>query len=149
AHRCDDWQQSPVAGIAGTRMTHTNTNRRGGDAAARQAGSLEANRLPDTSIANSAQLSLEELAAAIQAAHEAAQIKFRQTLRHALQAGDFLLAAKHRLKERVGHGHWRQWIQERFPDISRRSLQAYMQIASHRETIEANTQGTAHLTLEA
>jgi Protein of unknown function (DUF3102) len=86
--------------------------------------------------------SLADLAACIRSEHEAVCQSARQTLQHAIKAGELLLEAK-RL---VGHGPWSQWLDEHC-DVSQRSAQAYMRLAKNR-TVLAKAQSSADLTID-
>jgi hypothetical protein len=62
--------------------------------------------------------SLADLAARIKAEHHAVGLSARQTLRHALAAGDLLLEAK----QIVGHGGFGDWLRDHC-EVSQRSAQ--------------------------
>lgn len=92
---------------------------------------------------------LDELAGAINEAHEAAQGAIRDSLLHAKVAGERLIEAKERVKEAVGHGHWGTWLKENC-DVSERTAQYYMQIArDFAKLTESNPQAIAEMTMEA
>jgi hypothetical protein len=90
--------------------------------------------------------SLADLAARINAEHEATVKALRQSVQHAMNAGDLLIEAKKQLK----HGQWLPWL-EQYCALSRRTVQLYMKLAEHREIIEKeqakSAMGVAHLTL--
>jgi hypothetical protein len=81
--------------------------------------------LPSTS-------TLSDLAARINAEHEATIAGFRRSLEHAVTVGELLIEAKGRLK----HGQWLPWLGEN-TRIDARLAQVYMRIARNREQIEA------------
>jgi len=86
--------------------------------------------------------SLADLAARIKLEHQAVAVALKDSLRHALAAGELLIEAK----ERVPHGQWLPWLREHCT-ISERTAQLYMRAAKHRAELESNTQGIADLTL--
>lgn len=81
------------------------------------------------------QLSLAELAAAINQSHFACQEKYKASLIEARKAGEFLLIAKTKVKQSPS-GRWLVWLSENCPNISERTARAYMQIAREWEVIE-------------
>jgi len=87
--------------------------------------------------------SLADLAAHIRSEHEAVCHSARQTLQHAIKAGDLLLQAK----QLVEHGRWSDWL-DHHCDVSQRSAQAYMRLAKNRSVVEANPQSAADLTID-
>jgi hypothetical protein len=93
----------------------------------------------DLSLSNS----LADLAARIRAEHEATSTALRNSVEHAMAAGDLLIEAKTQLK----HGQWLPWLAEHCA-MSERTAQLYMRIAKNRATIEMNIRsGVADLTL--
>ena len=86
--------------------------------------------------------SLTDLAARIKAEHEAVSVALKDSVRHAIAAGEMLIEAKEQLK----HGQWLPWLNEHCT-ISERTAQLYMRTARNREAIEANAQSVADLTL--
>jgi hypothetical protein len=86
--------------------------------------------------------SLVDLAARIRAEHAAVAEAFKDSLKHAIAAGELLVEAK----EKLQHGQWLPWLREHCT-ISERTAQLYMRAAKHRGELEANTQGVADLTL--
>ena len=86
--------------------------------------------------------SLTDLAARIKAEHEAVSVALKDSVRHAITAGELLIEAK----DKVGHGQWLPWLRDHCT-ISERTAQLYMRCARNREAIEANTQCVADLTL--
>ena len=84
--------------------------------------------------------SLNDLAARIRTEHEAVSSFARQTLQHAINAGELLLAAK----SLVDHGDWGDWLHDNCA-VSQRTAQSYMRLAHNRAAIEANAQATAYL----
>jgi 16S rRNA G966 N2-methylase RsmD len=95
---------------------------------------------PDTSPA----LSLDALAANINANHSAAECTARTALDYARAAGDELLLAK----AQVEHGQWLHWLAANCPRMSERTARAYMRLARNWETLESKTADTADLTLD-
>jgi hypothetical protein len=75
---------------------------------------------------------LDHLAAQIRAGHKATQATMRNAVTHALDVGDTLIAAKKRIPE----GQWRTWLDTKC-SIEVRTAQLYMQLARHRDRIEA------------
>ncbi len=69
--------------------------------------------------------SLAELAEAIPAAHEHANLAAETACAHAYRAGALLIMAK----TRVPHGQWLAWIKTCCPGLAIRTVQAYMQLA--------------------
>jgi hypothetical protein len=86
--------------------------------------------------------SLTELAARINAAHEAAESALKSSVVHAMQAGELLVEAK----EKIDHGEWLPWLKANFP-FSDRTARLYMQIARRRPEVEAKMATVADLTL--
>jgi hypothetical protein len=86
--------------------------------------------------------SLVDLAARIRAEHAAVAEAFKDSLKHAIAAGELLVEAKDKLQ----HGQWLPWLREHCT-ISERTAQLYMRAAKHRDELEANTQSVADLTL--
>src|SRR6516164_8935601 len=86
--------------------------------------------------------SLTDLAARIKAEHEAVSVALKDSVRHAITAGELLIEAK----DKDGHGPWLPWLRDHCT-ISERTAQLYMRVAKSREAIEANTQCVADLTL--
>jgi Protein of unknown function (DUF3102) len=70
--------------------------------------------------------SLADLAARINAEHEAVTGFVRQGLQSAINAGNLLLEAKAQIK----HGEWLPWLREHC-QIPERTAQHYMRLASH------------------
>ncbi len=83
--------------------------------------------------------SLTDLAARIQAAHEAATTAVRHGCEHAIKAGRLLIEAKNQ----VPHGQWLQWLQKHC-QISERTAHYYMTLA---QDFEANPQRVADLAM--
>lgn len=84
---------------------------------------------------DSSQLSLAELADAINQSHCFCQEKYKSSLLEARKAGEFLLIAKAKVKE-LPSGRWLPWLSEKCPDIPDRTARAYMQVARDWEEIE-------------
>ncbi len=87
---------------------------------------------------------LPVLAASINAEHDECLAAMRQSLSHALAAGDMLIEAK----ELVMHGQWLPWLADNCA-IPKRSAQLYMRLAKHRELIEEKSADIALLTIQA
>jgi hypothetical protein len=73
---------------------------------------------------------LDKLAKEIGQEVRLAEEAWRQTLRHAITAGEKLTEAKSLLN----HGEWRPWLTEHFPG-SERTAQLYMQLARNAATV--------------
>jgi Protein of unknown function (DUF3102) len=87
--------------------------------------------------------SLPMLAALIRAEHAATAESLKQSVQHAMAAGDALIEAK----AQVPHGRWLPWLADNC-DLSERSAQLYMRIANNRNAIEAKyASGIADLNL--
>src|SRR5262249_5037345 len=87
--------------------------------------------------------SLADLAARIKAEHEAVSTALKDSVRHAIRAGNLLVEAKEQLK----HGQWLPWLRDHCT-ISERTAQLYMRCAKNREAIEAQIRnGVADLSL--
>jgi hypothetical protein len=87
--------------------------------------------------------SLTDLAARIKAEHQATSDALKDSVQHAIKAGELLLEAKEQLK----HGQWLPWLSEHC-EISERSAQLYMRVAKNKETIEEQIRnGVADLSL--
>jgi Protein of unknown function (DUF3102) len=87
--------------------------------------------------------SLPDLAARIKAEHEAATASLRDSVRHAIAAGELLIEAKARLK----HGQWLPWLRDHC-SISERTAQLYMRVGKNRDQIEGQMRnGVADLSL--
>jgi len=87
--------------------------------------------------------SLPELAARIRAEHTAVAAALKDSLRHAITAGELLIAAK----AQMPHGQWLSWLREHCA-ISERTEQFYMRVAKNRAEIEAEiSEDAADVTL--
>ncbi len=87
--------------------------------------------------------SLPDLAARIRAEHEAVSAALKESVRHAIAAGELLIEAKGRLS----HGQWLPWLQDHCT-ISERTAQLYMRVAKNRAEIEGQIRnGVADLSL--
>jgi hypothetical protein len=75
--------------------------------------------------------SLVDLAARIKTEHTAVSSALKESLRHAIAAGELLLQAK----DQVPHGQWLPWLEEHC-SISERTAQLYMRVAKNRTEIE-------------
>jgi Protein of unknown function (DUF3102) len=74
---------------------------------------------------------LPDLAARIRAEHEAVSHALKESVRHAITAGELLIEAK----EQLDHGQWLPWLRDHCT-ISERTAQLYMRVAKNREEIE-------------
>jgi hypothetical protein len=100
-----------------------------------------ATQIPDVDITTSN--SLADLAARIRAEHEATATALKDSVRHAIAAGEMLIEAKALLK----HGQWLPWLREHCT-ISERTAQLYMRTAKNRKVIEDQIRnGAADLSL--
>jgi hypothetical protein len=87
--------------------------------------------------------SLPDLAARIRVEHEAVSAALKESVRHAIAAGELLIEAKGQL----GHGRWLPWLRDHCA-ISERTAQLYMRVAKNRAEIEAQMRsGVADLSL--
>jgi hypothetical protein len=87
--------------------------------------------------------SLTDLAARIRAEHEAVSKALKESVRHAIAAGELLVEAKGQL----GHGRWLPWLRDHCT-ISERTAQLYMRVAKNRAEIENQMRnGVADLSL--
>ena len=75
--------------------------------------------------------SLPDLAARIKAEHEAVSTALKESVQHAIAAGELLIEAK----EQVPHGQWLPWLREHCA-MSERTAQLYMRCARNRKEIE-------------
>jgi hypothetical protein len=87
--------------------------------------------------------SLTDLAARINAAHQAAAAALKDSVVHAIHAGELLIEAKEKLGR---HGEWLSWLKANFP-FSDRTARLYMQVARRRAEVEAKMATVADLTL--
>ena len=96
------------------------------------------------SVLEEVSVSLDTLAAQIRTEHTAVSTALKDSLTHAMKAGDLLIQAK----EKVPHGGWLPWLSENC-SISERTAQLYMRTAKNRAELEKrqNTQCIADLTL--
>ena len=87
--------------------------------------------------------SLADLAIRIKAEHAAAAASLRESVRHAISAGEMLVEAK----AMVPHGQWLLWLADHV-SISERTAQLYMRIAKNRAEVEKQMRNdVADLTL--
>ena len=93
---------------------------------------------------DASRLDLDDLAARIRAAHEAAEKHQGDALDSAFTAGELLLEAKRRLK----HGKWGGWLAEHCR-MSDRTARLYMQLMRNREVLQAKRQRVAEMSLRA
>ncbi|MGR9158570.1 DUF3102 domain-containing protein [Rhizobium leguminosarum] len=87
---------------------------------------------------------LPVLAASIKTEHDECLAAMRQSLIHALAAGDMLVEAK----SLVEHGQWLRWLADNCA-MPKRTAQLYMRLAKHRELIESKSADVALLTIQA
>src|SRR6516165_10070829 len=85
---------------------------------------------------------LPELAARIRAEHTAVADALKDSLRHAITAGELLIVAK----AQMPHGQWLSWLREHCA-ISERTEQFYMRVAKNRAEIEAEIEDAADVML--
>jgi hypothetical protein len=87
--------------------------------------------------------SLPDLAARIRGEHEAVSVALKESVRHAIAAGELLVEAKGQLD----HGRWLPWLRDHCA-ISERTAQLYMRVAKNRNEIENQMRnGVADLSL--
>jgi hypothetical protein len=86
--------------------------------------------------------SLIDLAARIDAEHDAFVVSMQKALAYAIAAGELLMEAKAKLK----HGQWLPWISEHC-SVPERTCQHYMRLASHARELEAKSASVADLTV--
>ena len=86
---------------------------------------------------------LADLAAEINAEHDAAMHKATEAIEHARTCGELLTKAKEKLK----HGAWTPWLEENCT-VSPRQTQKYMRLYSNWHVIEeAKANSDSHLTM--
>lgn len=93
---------------------------------------IDSSQLP---LAVERELSLSELASAINCEHQLCQEAYKASLVHARRTGEFLLQAKSKVKEST-LGRWLPWLKANCPDLPERTAQAYMQVAREWERVE-------------
>jgi len=93
---------------------------------------------PDTTSDN-----LHDLACRIRQEVKAAQNSSVTALRHAMNAGDVLNQAQHRVAK-----NWKKWLNDHC-FMSVRTAQLYQQLANHRDAIEAEIERTGEISLRA
>jgi len=84
---------------------------------------------------------LDDLAARIRAEHQAAAAVLERGLQHAITAGRLLIEAK----AQTSHGGWIAWLKNNC-EMSLRTAQAYMRVASAIGKDDSKAQRVAHLT---
>jgi hypothetical protein len=89
-------------------------------------------------------VALDDLAARIRTEHTAVGTALKESLEHAMAAGDLLIDAK----GKVAHGEWLPWLRDRC-QMSERTAQLYMRVAKNRREIEDEQKrnGVADLSL--
>lgn len=86
---------------------------------------------------------LIDIAARIKVEHQAVAASLKQSVHHAIAAGELLLEAK----EQVPHGEWLPWLEEHC-GVTPRSAQGYMRLARHRAELEGKYEThVSHLTV--
>ena len=99
--------------------------------------------MESTARAQAGDNSLPDLAARIRVEHRAVSSALRDSVRHAIAAGELLIEAKGQL----GHGRWLPWLRDHCT-ISERTAQLYMRVANNRAEIENQMRsGVADLSL--
>jgi hypothetical protein len=94
-------------------------------------------------VAVAASNSLADLAARIRAEHESISTALKDSVRHAISAGELLIEAKAQL----GHGQWLPWLKDHC-EIADRTARLYMRVAKNRAEIEIQIgNGVADLSL--
>jgi hypothetical protein len=88
-------------------------------------------------------IKLDDLAININSEHTEAIQAARQSLMHAIRAGDLLLQAK----AQVGHGAWLDWVKDNC-QFSDRTARAYMRLAENQNLLPANWQTSADLSID-
>jgi hypothetical protein len=76
--------------------------------------------------------SLMDLAARFKAEHRACMHAMRDSVAHAIAAGEILIEAK----QQLNHGQWLPWLKEHCGDVAERTAQLYMRAAKNRATTE-------------
>jgi hypothetical protein len=94
-------------------------------------GGMGASHKERSSMAEAGDNSLADLAARIRAEHEAVSTALKESVRHAIAAGELLIEAKGQL----GHGRWLPWLRDHCT-ISERTAQLYMRVAKSRAEVE-------------
>ena len=84
--------------------------------------------LHDPALSNS----LTDLAARFRIEHRACMDSMRDSVAHAIAAGEILIEAK----QQLNHGHWLPWLKEHCGDVAERTAQLYMRAAKNCATIE-------------
>lgn len=93
---------------------------------------------------NTVELSLDQLAVAINQEHQDCQQAYRASVIYAYRTGELLLQAKRKLP----HGQWLPWLAANCSDISERTAQVYMRIARRWPELEQSTTVIANLSLD-
>jgi hypothetical protein len=88
--------------------------------------------------------SLPDLAGRVRIEHEAVSASLKESVRHAMTAGELLIEAKAQFGR---HGRWLPWLKDHCT-ISERTAQLYMRVAKSRTEIEDQMRnGVADLSL--
>jgi hypothetical protein len=87
--------------------------------------------------------SLVDLAARIKAEHDAVGNSLKQSVCHAISAGELLIEAK--AQPQLKHGQWLPWLAS--CGISERTAQRYMRVARNKKVVEAKSDTVSDLTL--
>jgi hypothetical protein len=88
-------------------------------------------------------IKLDDLVININHEHIEAIQAARQSLLHAIRAGDLLLQAK----DQVGHGAWLDWVKDNCK-FSDRTARAYMRLAENKNLLPTNWQTSANLSID-
>jgi hypothetical protein len=98
---------------------------------------------PDAALSLAGDNSLPDLAGRIRVEHEAVSASLKESVKHAIAAGELLIEAKGQLS----HGRWLPWLKDHCT-ISERTAQLYMRVAKSRTEIEDQMRnGVADLSL--
>jgi hypothetical protein len=87
--------------------------------------------------------SLTDLAARVNAEHQAVTAAVKRGVEHAVNAGKLLIEAK----DQLAHGQWLPWLKDHCT-ISERTAQLYMRLARRVADLEAKSASLADLTME-
>jgi hypothetical protein len=86
--------------------------------------------------------SLADLASRIRAEHESTAASLKRGAKHAMAAGQLLIAAKKQLK----HGEWLPWLRDHCA-MPERTARLYMRLASNRQVIESQIGSVADFSI--
>jgi hypothetical protein len=85
---------------------------------------------------------LIDIAARVKIEHQAVAASLKQSVQHAIAAGELLLEAK----DQIPHGQWLPWL-EQHCGVTPRAAQMYMRVAKYRAAIELKYEDISHLTI--